>query len=146
LPRPLRAISALAPEASPDADALEVVHLNGLVDDGPARLMFSTFQYAARLCKGDREYRRLADDLASRPCLFVGTTLDELVLWQHVELRGGLEDARHRHRSYLVAPSLSRARRALFERVGFEWIESTARELAIRALPDPISSAATGAP
>lgn len=48
--------------------------------------MFSTMQYVSRLCARDREYSRLAQDLGERPFAFVGTTLDEVVLWQHLEL------------------------------------------------------------
>src|ERR1041384_306330 len=56
LPRPLRTLSACAPDAlrtAGAADALDIIHLNGLAGDGAEALTFSTLQYAARLCGRD---------------------------------------------------------------------------------------------
>ena len=83
----LRSISATRGDRGQSADGLAVVHLNGDVRDGAATLTFSTPQYAARLCGQDPLYRDLIDDLDRWPFVFVGTTLDEVVLWQHLELR-----------------------------------------------------------
>jgi hypothetical protein len=136
LPRPLVSVSALAKDApkSP-ADALEVVHLNGIASDDPAQVTFSTMQYAARLCMADREYERLVDDLGKRPFVFVGTTLDEVVLWKHVQLErqhnGG--DA-PRHHSFLVSPSLTKARHLLLHANGIQWVTGTAAEVAEHVL------------
>ena len=109
---------------------LEVIHLNGLVCDGVEAITFSTLQYAARLCTRERDYEVLANDLEHYPFVFVGTTLDEVVLWQHVELRrrrsGEKNDA---PASYLVARTLSRARQLLLEDLGLRWIEATIEEL-----------------
>ena len=137
LPRPLVSISALAPEAppKPSSDALQVVHLNGIAGDDPADVTFSTMQYAARLCDADREYERLVEDLRTRPFVFVGTTLDEVVLWKHVQLErqhnGG--DA-PRHHSFLVSPSLTKARQLLLHGNGIQWVRGTAAEVAEQVL------------
>jgi hypothetical protein len=141
LPRPLRAFSAVDPAAPAEqaaTETLEVVHLNGLVGGGAEQLMFSTFQYAARLCGRDREYDRLARDLDRSPSVLVGTTLDEAVLWQHVELNRSRTPERRAQRppAFLVARSLSRARQALLESVGIEWIEGTTAEVAARVFGD----------
>ena len=88
LPRRLRTISALAPDPPPADGALDVVHLNGVAGDDPRQVTFSTMQYASRLCGRDREYEQLVADLRSGPFVFVGTTLDEAVLWQHVQASG----------------------------------------------------------
>lgn len=143
LPRPLVSISALAKEAPRSSkDALEVVHLNGIASDDPADVTFSTMQYAARLCMADREYERLVEDLKSRPFVFVGTTLDEVVLWKHVQLErqhnGGNAP---RHHSFLISPSLTRARQLLLEANGIHWVQGTAAEVAERVLA-PIAKAA----
>src|SRR6185437_8082216 len=93
LPRRVRALSALR-DGVEDAmlhvgrDQLDIIHLNGLVDDGPARITFSTVQYAGRLAQRCAFYSQLVRDIAAYPVLFVGTKLDESPLWQHLELAG----------------------------------------------------------
>ena len=143
LPRPLVSVSALAKEAPrPAKGALEVVHLNGIASDDPADVTFSTMQYAARLCEADREYEHLVEDLRSRPFVFVGTTLDEVVLWKHVQLErqhnGG--DA-PRHHSFLVSPSITKARQLLLHANGIHWVRGTAAEVAEQVLV-PLEAAA----
>lgn len=133
LPRRLRTVSALAPPPPPDPEALDVVHLNGLAGDDPRQVTFSTMQYAGRLCGRDREYERLAEDLRDSPCVFVGTTLDEPVLWQHVAASGARRPApgpAERPHSFLVSPSLSRARQVLLATYRIHWIRATAEEIA----------------
>jgi hypothetical protein len=111
--------------------ALDVIHLNGMVDDGADRLTFSTLQYAARLCGKEHAYEVLANDLERSPFVFVGTTLDEVILWQHVELqRRRSGHAAPARRSYLVARRLSRARQMLLEGLGLIWIQASFEELA----------------
>ena len=133
LPHRLRTVSALAPPPPADPDALDVVHLNGVAGDDPRQVTFSTMQYAARLCERDREYERLAQDLRGSAFVFVGTTLDEAVLWQHVQASGfGLRASGRgqRPRSFMVSPSLSRARQVLLASHGIHWIRATADEIA----------------
>lgn len=153
LPRRLRSVSALAAhepdgngdeaggdEASDEAsdDALDVVHLNGLAGAAADELTFSTMQYASRLCSRDREYERLVSDLERAPFVFAGTTLDEVVLWQHVELRRRATGAPPpRPPSFLISPSLTRARQVLLESLGIRWVRSRIETL-IEALPDEI--------
>lgn len=132
LPRRLVSVSALAePRDHGDGDALEVVHLNGIAGDDPSQVTFSTLQYASRLCTPDREYERLIEDLRSSPFVFVGTTLDEVVLWKHVQLEraNGDRGLLHRH-SFLVSTSLTRARQSLLEANRIHWIRGTAAEVA----------------
>jgi hypothetical protein len=136
LPRPLVSISALGRERGPIRnDGLEVIHLNGIAGDDPRQVTFSTMQYAARLCTPDREYERLVHDLGTLPFVFVGTTLDEVVLWQHIELErrhnGGQPPRRH---SFLISPSLSRARHRLLESYRIHWLPATACEIAEQVL------------
>lgn len=137
LPRPLVSVSALAPEAAPKSPkhALQVVHLNGIASDDPADVTFSTMQYAARLCEADREYERLVEDLRSRPFVFVGTTLDEVVLWKHVQLERQVNGGNApRHHSFLISPSLTKARQTLLAANGIHWVPATAAEVADQVL------------
>lgn len=134
LSRPLRTVSALSEPPAEIPDALDVVHLNGIAGDIASQVTFSTMQYAARLACRDQAYEQLVDDLASAPFVFVGTKLDETVLWQHVELE---RRANHRERgsesrphSFLITPALSRARQILLESHRIHWVRATAAEIA----------------
>jgi hypothetical protein len=136
LPRRLVPVSALAePQDRAGNHVLEVVHLNGIATDDPRQVTFSTLQYASRLCEPDREYERLVEDLASSPFVFVGTTLDEVVLWKHVQLQRANGDQRlpGRH-SFLISPSLTRARQCLLEDHRIHWVRGTACEIAQQVL------------
>ena len=135
LARPLRTVSALAKPPRQVPGALDVVHLNGIAGDVASQVTFSTMQYAARLARRDRSYEQLVDDLGSVPFVFVGTKLDETVLWQHVELeRRNRHRPAHRPHSFLVTPSLSLARQILLESHHIHWVPGTAAELAERVL------------
>lgn len=132
LPRPLRSVSALAEPPPPIPGALDVIHLNGIAGDIAKQVTFSTMQYASRLARRDHAYEQLVDDLCSHAFVFVGTKLDETVLWQHVELDGSTPD--HRPHSFIVTPSLSRAREILLEQHHIHWVRGTAAEIAKRVL------------
>lgn len=135
LPRPLRTVSALAKPPPPAPGALDVVHLNGVAGDIASQVTFSTMQYAARLARRDRAYEQLVDDLGTAPFVFVGTKLDETVLWQHVELeRKSGHRPPDRPHSFLVTPHLSRARKILLESHRIHWVPGTAGEVAERVL------------
>jgi hypothetical protein len=116
------------------ADELAVVHLNGLASDGAHAVTFSTFQYAARLCGRDRDYEALAYDITHWPFVFAGTTLDEMVLWQHLEDHHQRAGYHARPPSWLIAPNLSRARQRLLEDLGVRWLPTTI-EVVARYLP-----------
>jgi hypothetical protein len=130
LPRRLRTISASSNVSAADANDLEIVHLNGTASDDPGAVTFSTMQYAARLCMRDRPYERLVEDLRVSPFVFVGTTLDEAMLWQHMELDRQVTGSTDRPHSFLIARSLTRARQVLLSHHRIHWIQATAAEIA----------------
>ena len=118
----------------------DVVHLNGIAGAAD-ELTFSTLQYAQRLCGTDRVYEQLVKDFEQAPFVFAGTTLDEVTLWQHLELRRRANgETKQRPPSFLVSSSLSRARQILLESLGIRWVRATiahiADELWARALHD----------
>jgi hypothetical protein len=141
---PSRRIAALSatsthvsqrPPAS--ADAVELVHLNGTLADLPDDVTFSVSQYAERLANNDPWYAQLVTDLLTRSIVFIGSSLDESPLWQHVVLRagrGGRQQFELRHRSYLVSPALSAARQALLSQHNVEWLPFGAEEFSARVL------------
>lgn len=106
--------------------ALDVVHLNGMVGGGVDQMTFSTLQYAERLCARQPAYEHLAEDLAQAPFVFVGTTLDESVLWQHVVERTRDRSRLRTPRSFLVTRSLTRARAVLLDALGITWLPLSA--------------------
>ena len=142
LPRKLVSVSALSDKRPRCGDnTLEVIHLNGIAGDDPSELTFSTMQYASRLCTPDREYERLVEDLASAPFVFVGTTLDEVVLWKHVQLqRAQTDHALPRRHSFLISPSLTRARQTLLDAHRIHWVRGTACEIAEQVLQRTVNA------
>ena len=114
-----RAIVSLTPSrlnVDNHSAALQVVHLNGRWDDGPERVTFSPFDFGNRFPGRDPLHAQCAVDILARPIVFIGTTLDEPPLWQHIQLRRSATGRDLRRRSFLVTPSLSRSRRDLLER------------------------------
>ena len=145
-PFPISATDQTAPAAgvSNHANQLEFVHLNGTLADVPENVTFSVTQYAERLTRAEPWYLRFASDLLTSSVVFVGTRLDESPLWQHLTLRlsrGGRELRELRHRSYLVTPSLDRARAALLSEFNVEHIAMGAEEFVVRVL-EPMRPAA----
>ncbi len=150
LPRRLISISGTRPEAgqssAPQRD-LEVVHLNGTLHDAPENVTFSESQYAQMLASPNRAFQELTADLLVRPVVFVGTRLDESPLWQSIKRRRlkGQRGARElRPRSYLVTPSLDRARQARLGRFNIAWIQMAAQEFAHEVLTDFKDAGARG--
>jgi len=135
LPRTVRQVSATDPNSSTSrtitSDCLEVIHLNGTLEDLPDHVTFSARQYADRASRLDPWYERFVAELLSHPVVAIGTRLDEPPLWQHLEYRGsrggrGLGELRPR--SYLVTPSLSRPRQALLAELNVVWIPMTGEQ------------------
>ena len=150
LPRRLVSVSGTQAQTtrrvSPHGD-LEVVHLNGTLEDAPEKITFSESQYAQRLASPNTAFQQLTADLLVRSVVFVGTRLDESPLWQSIERRRmkGQRGARElRPRSYLVAPELDRARRARLEGFNIVWIQMTAEEFAEGVLKGLGPAAAQG--
>ncbi|MFO1305611.1 MAG: SIR2 family protein [Burkholderiales bacterium] len=129
LPRQVQSVSAYEDrnrvQPFDPTKKLQVVHLNGRVADGASNVTFSTIQYGERLAAHDPWYIGLVSELLTRPFVFIGTTLNEQPLWQYIELRQergerGLRELRPR--SYLVTPSLDRAKQALLAEYNVEWL------------------------
>jgi hypothetical protein len=145
LPRAVRSISALSQTPvhpkNIDRSALNVVHLNGVVDDGCDRMTFATSQYGKRLAVRDEWYATLANDLLRQSFFFVGTRLDEAPLWQHLEARDLRQQIEKDDtpRSFLVTTKLDRARRCLLQDFAIEWVCASAEEFASEVLSDVAS-------
>lgn len=137
LPRTMRAVSALITThgANPRPE-LDVIHLNGIAVDGIHQVTFSVDQYSQRLARDEPHYSQLAAELIARPFVFVGTVLDEPLLWSHIELRGQRAEASGelRPKSILITPSISRAREDKLRAYNVVCIKTTAAEFASEVL------------
>jgi Mrp family chromosome partitioning ATPase len=144
LPRSLHAISANNDPLS-DQQGLLSVHLNGCIRDYPS-VTFSIRQYGQRASQPDAWYQALITDLLNHPILFIGTELEELGLWQYMELRRQrlAMEVEMRPASYLVSPSLPMARAGLLKRFNINWIQATEEQIFAEVLADASSEAERG--
>lgn len=129
----LSATSGRLEGGTADSGSLEVVHLNGAVWDGLEHLTFTRIDYSRRRAGLDAIYRQCVTDIVSRPVVFVGTDLNESILWDYLALRGekGVRGLRElRPGSLLVGPSLNRAKQVLLRELHVDWIQMTAEEFA----------------
>lgn len=142
LPRTIKVTSAMSQRSYASVDErahLHVIQLNGGMDDLPDNVTFSVPQYAQRLVRDEPWYNQLVSDLLSRPVVFMGTNLDEPPLWQYVEKRqsrGGKELQELRPKSYLVTPSLSKARISCLVEYNIAHIAMPAQEFLADVLKD----------
>ena len=137
--RPIRLVSAMSSAEPVFQDStLSVVHLNGTLEDLPDNVAFARTQYAQREAL-DRAYIQLRNDLLFRSVIFVGTSMEEGPLWEHLEMRGprghrGQKEIRPR--SYLVVPNLNRSKESLLSRHNVQWLPMNAREFCEAVLDD----------
>ncbi|MDE0280857.1 MAG: SIR2 family protein [Gammaproteobacteria bacterium] len=126
--RTISAITTIDPDYS--ESSLSIVHLNGTLDDLPENVTFSRSQYARRT-DVDHAYVQLRNDLLFRSVIFIGSSMEEGPLWQHLEMRGP-QGHRGQHeirpRSYLVVPKLNRSKEAILARFNVEWLPMSGGE------------------
>ncbi len=126
---------------------LEVVHLNGAIWDDLRDMTFSELDYGVRLSTPDKWWMNCVTDITSRPAVFVGTELNESLLWQYVQYRqrrGARGTRELRPGSYLVCPELNAARQRLLRELNVDWIPMTAREFEAEVLSRLPPQAARG--
>ncbi len=63
----------------------QVIHLHGYVNDYYAGFVFSASEYARRASQKIAWYEKLGEDFHDYTVLFVGTKLDEPLLFQHIQ-------------------------------------------------------------
>lgn len=113
---------------------LIVRHINGSLEDLPDGVTFTDAQYGSRLAGQDPLYALLCAELLRFPFVFIGTELDESVLWQHISLRklkGRIRGFKEtRPQSLLIVPKLSVARQKALSEYNIAWLPITAEEFA----------------
>ncbi len=142
LPRRIRPVSA-SQSVPVNTSDLWSIHLNGRIDDLP-NVTFAPPQYGKRSPGRDPWYATLVADMLSMSFVFVGTSLDEPPLWEHLELRGERGRGRElRPRSFLVTPNLSVARRRMLHGLNIDYVPMDQEEFAA-VLQDLSSEADAG--
>ena len=137
LPRIIKAYSAVSASHSIPSELysteLTQIHLNGRLQDGPNGVTFSMYQYAERLNQDEPTYLQLVNDLLTKPVVFIGTTLDEPPLWQYIERRrrrARRTEEELRPKSYLITPTLTKARELCLQDFNVSLLTLTTEEFA----------------
>ncbi len=138
-------VSAIEDEPIPSPSRGEVVHLNGRLDEFP-RITFSPKQYGERSISFEKWYSLFIQDIFGHPIIFIGTELDESLLWEYMAQRRQRTNrsGEHRPKSFLVAPSISAPKRALLSELNVIYLEATAEEFSMLVLDDMAAESRTG--
>ena len=117
-------------ERDPALDRIQIVHLNGALPCDPTDITLSVRQYARRSGNTSPLYEQFVRDYATRPTVFIGTELNESIIWEHIEARErrGHRVTEHRPKSFLIAPNISPPKRAQLKHYNVVPIEGTASQ------------------
>lgn len=124
----------VAPAEYEDRDAflrtIQLVKLNGSIDEPEKGLTFSPVEYGRRASEQDVWYDHLVRDLSTHPTLFIGSELDEPLLWQYLALRQRRSKGSGKQlpKSFLVCPNVSVAKREALEEFNIVPLEMTAED------------------
>jgi hypothetical protein len=87
---------------------LQYIKLNGNKLDSPDEITFSYLQFSRRVSENTLWYDQFIRDYSTKTTIFVGTELDEPLMWNALEIRGKkVKGAEGRPRSFLVRPNFS---------------------------------------
>jgi tetratricopeptide (TPR) repeat protein len=110
-------------------ESIQYIKLNGTYTDSPNDLTFSFRQFSRRAAENTLWYDQLIRDYATKTTIFVGTELNEPLMWSALELRGKrVRGSEGRPRSYIVRPNLSAIDEQNFKELNIHPIRSTAKE------------------
>lgn len=96
-------------------DKIQAVYLHGKLPCHPSEVTFSISQFARRATPHDHLYDHFVRDYATKTTLFIGTSLNEPLLWQYIELRKAkrAELGEERPKSFLIINSINEPKRQL---------------------------------
>lgn len=141
-------ISALVDVADCAPSMMPVIHLNGVAAEGPDGVTFSVDQFSERLARQEPRYAVLSAELLIRPFIFIGSPLEEPLLWQHINIRGlrsRTSDNELRAKGFLITPSLGRARVDKLREYNIIHVRGTAERFATEVLERLLDAAERGA-
>ncbi|MDO8388295.1 MAG: SIR2 family protein [Polaromonas sp.] len=126
-------------------DRLQAVYLHGHLPCAPSEVTFSISQYARRATPFDHLYDHFVRDYATKTTIFIGTALNEPLLWQYIEIRRAkrAELGEERPKSFLISPAINAPKRQLLDAMNvvpvigttndfLSWLASKESELASR--------------
>jgi hypothetical protein len=117
-------------ERDQSLNTVQLIHLNGRLPCSPTDVTFSPRQYARASLNPQPLYEQFVRDFATHPTIFIGTQLNEPLFWQALEARQerGVDISEYRPKSYLVAPSISPAKRIHLAQLNVIPVEGTTSE------------------
>lgn len=115
-------------ERDQSLEKIQLLHLNGRLPCQPTEVTFSTRQYARGALVNQPLYEQFVRDYSTYPVIFVGTQLNEPLLWQYIEARGkkATHIPEHRPKSFLIAPRISQPKQAQLEFYNVTPVKGTA--------------------
>jgi len=136
-------VDDLAPAEYEDRDSflrdIQLVKLNGSVDEQNKGLTFSPVEYGRRAAEQDVWYDHLVRDVSTHPTVFIGSELDEPLFWQYLALRQrrtkGL--GKQLPKSFLVCPHVSAAKKEALSEFNIVPIEMTAEAFLSQLAAEP---------
>lgn len=133
------------PDRDITLDRIQAVHLHGRLPCNPNDVTFSITQFARRATPHDHLYDHFVRDYGTKTTVFIGTSLNEPLLWQYIEIRKArrAEIREERPKSFLICPSITAPKRQLLQAMNvvpvigstsdfLAWLSSKGAELASR--------------
>lgn len=112
--------------------SLQYVKLNGSLDRGIKAITFSRRQYAARSADQDLWVDQFVRDYFTHPTVFIGTELEDPILWSYIERRERIERTKGRRdprpKALLVSPEISPVKEPILESLHIEPVRAKASE------------------
>lgn len=145
---PRLGITSFPKDEVPDRDMLldriQAIHLHGRLPCDPKDVTFSISQFARRATPHDHLYDHFVRDYATKTTVFIGTALNEPLLWQYIEVRKAKRPdiSEERPKSFLIIPAITAPKRQLLEAMNVTPVLGTARDFLawIASKSDQISS------
>lgn len=118
------------PDRDQTLQKLQLIHLHGRLPCAPSHITFGLTQYAGRAGSHDHLYDQFVRDYATKTTIFIGTALDEPLLWQYIELRKGRprDIGERRPKSFLITPTISPPKRTILESLNIEPVVATTQD------------------
>ena len=110
------------------SNRLNVIHLNGRIDDFP-NVTFTVDDFNDRMLNDSAIYSQFITDISTNHVLVIGSKLEEPPLWYHLRKR---EIQSHRKemrpKSWYVSPNINITKRKTLQKLNFEFIDDNEEE------------------
>lgn len=123
------------PEGEPrDRDqalrSVQLIHLNGKLPCRAEELIFSVSQHGRQANRLNPLYEQFVRDYGILPTIFIGSELNEGLLWKYIEERAERvrSESEHRLKSFLIAPEISPIKALQLHKYNVHPVRATVRE------------------